>query len=93
MFPGVPTLVEMGYKDFDREGYFGLAFPAKTPPALADKIYKATAAAVKTQGMQNSLVGSGLHGVGSSPKDFGEVLQDDLDKQAAIIKRLRITQQ
>ncbi len=93
MFPMVPTLMEMGYKEFDREGYFGLAFPAKTPPAFADKIYKATAAALRTPGMQNSLTGSGLHGVGSSPKEFGDVLQDDLDKQAAIIKRLHITKQ
>jgi len=31
LFPEVPTLMELGYKEFDREGYFGVAFPAKTP--------------------------------------------------------------
>jgi tripartite-type tricarboxylate transporter receptor subunit TctC len=90
LFPNVPTLQEDGYKDFDREGYFGLAFPAKTSPAYVDRIYMATLAVLKMPEMVNALHASGLRGGGSSPKEFGDLLQEDLNKEAAIIKRLGI---
>jgi len=36
--PDVPTLDEQGYKGFESVGWIGLAAPAKTPPAILDKL-------------------------------------------------------
>src|SRR6478609_6989747 len=38
--PDTPTLQELGYKDFDITGWFGLLFPAGTPQGYIDRIYK-----------------------------------------------------
>ena len=38
--PDTPTLQELGYKDFDVTGYFGLLFPAGTPHERIDAIYR-----------------------------------------------------
>ena len=37
--PNTPTLQELGYKDFDVTGWFGLLFPKATPQARIDRIY------------------------------------------------------
>jgi tripartite-type tricarboxylate transporter receptor subunit TctC len=90
MYPDVPTLQELGYKEFDREGYFGLVFPAGTPAAAIARIHQATVAVLKTPAMANALKTSGLRGVGSTPAEFDALLRDDLVTQASIIKRLGI---
>lgn len=90
MFPDLPTLRELGYKEFDREGYFGLVFPSGTPAAAIERIQQATVAVLKTPAMMAALNTSGLRAVGSSPNEFGALLRDDLVAQASIIKRLGI---
>ena len=90
MFPDVPTLQELGYREFDREGYFGLVFPAATPAAVVDRIHQAAVTVLATPAMASALKASGLRGVGSTPAEFAALLQDDLDTQAKIIKDLGI---
>jgi len=90
-FPSTPTLKELGYREFDREGYFGLAFPAGTPPAYVDRIYKATVIVLKTPDMGRAMHADGLRSVGSTPQEFDSLLRDDLKKEAEIIKRIGIT--
>jgi tripartite-type tricarboxylate transporter receptor subunit TctC len=36
--PDVPTVAEQGYPGFESVGWIGLAAPAKTPPAILDKL-------------------------------------------------------
>jgi tripartite-type tricarboxylate transporter receptor subunit TctC len=45
LLPNVPTLSELGLKDFDSQGWFAVFGPAKLPPEIANKItaaFKAT---------------------------------------------------
>ena len=43
--PEVPTLIELGYPGFISGSWYSLAAPAKTPPAVLDRLAKALAAA------------------------------------------------
>ena len=36
--PDVPTMTELGMKDFDKVGWMGFFVPAKTPPAVVQKL-------------------------------------------------------
>ncbi|MCL1961992.1 MAG: tripartite tricarboxylate transporter substrate binding protein [Desulfovibrionaceae bacterium] len=36
--PGVPTMTELGMKDFDKVGWMGFFVPAKTPPEIVKKL-------------------------------------------------------
>jgi tripartite-type tricarboxylate transporter receptor subunit TctC len=54
------------------------------------RINAAIAEVLKTPEMARALRNSGLRSVGSSPKEFSDLLQEDLVKEAAVIKRLGI---
>ncbi len=84
--PDVPTLRELGYREFDREGYFGIAFPAAVPPAIVDRIYQATVEVLKTPAMKAALDSVGLTGIGSTPAAFTAFLKEDLEKQAYLVR-------
>lgn len=46
-FPKVPTLAELGYRNFDLVVWVGMAVPAKTPDAIAQKLNQEIAAILR----------------------------------------------
>ena len=38
--PDLPTMIEMGYPDFEAVPWFGLLAPAGTPQAIVDKVHQ-----------------------------------------------------
>ncbi|MFC4273624.1 Bug family tripartite tricarboxylate transporter substrate binding protein [Achromobacter aloeverae] len=46
-FPGVPTLAELGYKNFDLVVWVGVAAPAGTPDAIVQKLNQEVAAILR----------------------------------------------
>ncbi len=86
--PETPTLQELGYKDFDVTGYFGLLFPAGTPHGRIDRIYGASKAALASPQLQRVLGISGMYPVGSSPEEFAAFLQRDYQYQDRLMGEL-----
>lgn len=84
--PEVPTLRELGYREFDREGYFGIAFPAAVAPDIVERMHRATVEVLKTPAMKAALDSVGLTGVGSTPAAFTAFLKEDLEKQAYLVR-------
>lgn len=86
--PDVPTLQELGYKDFDVTGYFGLLFPAGTPRDHIDTIYRASKDALSSPQLKRVLDVSGMYPVGSSPEEFGAFLKKDYAYQDKLMSEL-----
>jgi tripartite-type tricarboxylate transporter receptor subunit TctC len=86
--PNTPTLQELGYKDFDVTGYFGLLFPAGTPRDRIDRIYHASKDALASPELQRVLDVSGMYPVGSSPEEFAAFLQKDYAYQDELMTEL-----
>ena len=86
--PDVPTLQEIGYKDFDVTGYFGLLFPAGTPPGRIDAIYRASKDALSSPQLKRVLDVSGMYTVGSSPEQFAAFLNQDYAYQDKLMSEL-----
>ncbi len=86
--PDVPTLQELGYKDFDVTGYFGLLFPTGTPRDRIDAIYRASKDALSSPQLKRVLDVSGMYTVGSSPEEFAAFLKQDYAYQDKLMGEL-----
>jgi tripartite-type tricarboxylate transporter receptor subunit TctC len=86
--PDTPTLQELGYKDFDVTGYFGLLFPAGTPQDRIARIYHASKDALASPQLQRVLDISGMYPVGSAPEEFAAFLQRDYQYQDHLMGEL-----
>jgi tripartite-type tricarboxylate transporter receptor subunit TctC len=86
--PDTPTLQELGYKDFDVTGWFGLLFPARTPADRIDRIYRESVKALGTPELKRVMDVSGMYPVGSSPDEFADFLRKDYEYQDHLLGEL-----
>lgn len=92
--PDVPTMAELGFKDFDVTQFISLLAPAKTDPAIIKKLQEAVALALKDPDViQNLQVKGGNDLVGSTPEAFAELIQKELKMYGALIKKANIKQE
>ncbi len=83
--PDVPTLVESGYPDFVIDAWTGVVAPAGTPRAIIDQLNAAINAALKSEGMQNTLAKFSAIAKPGTPEDFKAFLADQTKKWAGIV--------
>ena len=81
LLPEVLTMQELGYKDFDVSGYFGLLFPAGTPPDRVKRVQEETVKALAAPEVKTFMDVSDFYIVGSTPAQFTAFLQDDYKVQ------------
>lgn len=91
--PDTPTFQEFGFKDMDVTGYFGLWFPAGTPRQRVDRINREAVKALASPQVQKVLADSGLKVVGSTPGEFAQFVENDLEWQTTIMKRIGLPPQ
>jgi tripartite-type tricarboxylate transporter receptor subunit TctC len=86
VLPDLPTLKELGYKEVEMTGWYGLWFPAGTPAARVNRIQREIKAAIERPDFKAKLDEFGLVGVASSPAEFAKFLKDDIAFQTRIVK-------
>jgi tripartite-type tricarboxylate transporter receptor subunit TctC len=91
--PDVPTFQELGLKEMDVTGYYGLLFPAATPRERVALIHREAVKALQTPMLKKVLADSGVRAIGSTPEEFGRFLADDMRWQIDIIKRIGLPPQ
>jgi tripartite-type tricarboxylate transporter receptor subunit TctC len=91
--PDVPTFQELGFKDMDVTGYFGLLFPAATPRERVMLIQREAVKALQTPLLKKVLDDSGVRAIGSTPEEFARFLDDDMRWQVDILKRIGLQPQ
>jgi tripartite-type tricarboxylate transporter receptor subunit TctC len=84
--PDVPTVAESGYPGFEASGWLGLAFPAKTPAAIVDRIHKESVAVLNTAEVRKQLEDVGLDPAPSSPEVFQAYIKAEHAKWEKLIR-------
>ena len=84
--PQFPAVAET-LPGFEIVGWTGVLAPAKTPPAIIDKLHAETLRALRTREFGERLKNEGAEVVGNSPAEFAEFLKADLQRWAQVIKR------
>ena len=86
--PNTPTMSEVGVKNYNLTGYFGILFPAGVPKERVDRIYRETAKALETPVLKRIVEENGLYVVGSSPEEFAAYIKRDYDYQGGLMEEL-----
>lgn len=84
--PEIPTIAESGIEKFDVNPWWGLLGPAKLSAAVTQKINRDVAEILKTPEMQDLLAKQGGTSLTSSPDEFRNLLERDIEKWRKAVK-------
>jgi tripartite-type tricarboxylate transporter receptor subunit TctC len=80
--PDVPTLQELGMKDFTSRSFYGVMMRTGTPQPIVEKWNAAIRAALKTPAVQDKLRQQGIDPLGSTPAEYVDYLKAEDAKYA-----------
>ncbi|HTD90339.1 MAG TPA: tripartite tricarboxylate transporter substrate binding protein [Burkholderiales bacterium] len=87
VMPEIPTMIEAGVADHIALQWNGLFVPAKTPPALADRLHKEMVKALASAEVKQRFEAEGAEPVGSSPAEFAAFFRAESAKWADVARR------
>lgn len=90
--PQVPTLAELGFKGYSIGQFQGMLAPAKTDPAIIEKLHRELQKIAKSPDVIKRLVTDGGNDlVMSSPSEFASQIKSELAIYGKLIKDANIT--
>jgi tripartite-type tricarboxylate transporter receptor subunit TctC len=88
--PELPTIAESGVPGFEATAWFMLMAPAKTQPALVQRLSADVAAVVGKQELSSRFAKEGAETVGSTPEQAAAFLQSEIARWGKVIKASNI---
>lgn len=85
--PEVPTMQEAGVAGHEAVQWNGFFAPARTPPAILDRLYREVAKAVHLPDVRQRIEAEGATPSGSSPSEFAAFYRTEAAKWADVAKR------
>ena len=82
--PEVPTVAESGYPGFEALAWHGILAPAKTPPAVIQKLNAEIVKALADPATKELLEKQAMQTVGNSPEAFAAFIQKDIATWKAV---------
>ena len=90
--PEIPTLDELGYKNVDAIGWYGVYAPTGTPPAVIAKLNQEINAVLKLPDVKARGISTGLEITGGAPEDAAARYATDYEVFGKVIKEAGIAQ-
>ena len=86
VFPDIPTIDELGIKNFDATTWHGLVTRAGTPPDVVATLNRALVATLEDPAVRKSLGDLGVDIIAGTPEEFAAYIKSEIPKWTAIIK-------
>lgn len=91
MLPNVPTMAELGYKDFTPQTNWGYLVPKNTPAPVVKRLQDAIAKALATPAMQERLKAVGASSAGAGgPEVMTAMMKSEIARWEPVIKAANI---
>ncbi|QHJ01323.1 tripartite tricarboxylate transporter substrate binding protein [Xylophilus rhododendri] len=87
----VPTLDELGLKNFDAVQWYGVVGPAGMPAEIVARLNDTLNRVLKAPDLSEKLSGEALEPMPMSPAEFGRYLQKDVERWTALAKAQNIS--
>ncbi len=85
--PDVPTVAEaLGLPDYEVDSWYAMFAPAKTPPAIINRLQAELARVVQLPEIKEKLLAQGADAVGGTPEQLDKIVKDELRKWAELAK-------
>lgn len=88
--PEVPTVAEMGYKDFETSQWYGILAPAGTPRDIVKRLQEESLKALKSNAVTERFTADGAGGGGGPPEEFAAYIGQQQKIWSDIVKRASI---
>ena len=86
LLPDVPTIAEAGYPGFEAVGWIGIVAPAKTPPAILDKLNAEIVRVVKQPDVTERLNALAFDPVPGTRAEFGAFMKSEIEKWGKAVR-------
>jgi len=84
--PDVPTIQELGVKDFVLGSWYGLSAPAHTPKNILDLVAKATVEVLQEPGLKEKLIEIGVQPPPFPPAGYTAFISSEIERWESLIK-------
>lgn len=91
--PEVPTIAESGLPGFEASQWFGILAPARTPPAIVERLYESLLRGSTSPEVKERLTAQGVDVVNQKPAEFAALIKRELVQWAKVIKAAGIKPQ
>jgi len=88
--PDVPTVQEMGYKDFETSQWYGILAPAGTPADVVKRLQEESHKALRSSAVTERFATDNAVGGGGPPQEFAAFIAREQKTWSDIVKRARI---
>ena len=85
--PGVPTLIESGFKDFEAIAWIGFLAPGGTPRPIIKRYHDELVRILRLPDVHKRLTDIQFEIVASTPQEFAEYIRWETPRWAAVIKQ------
>lgn len=83
----VPTMIELGYKDFEISTWIGLLAPAGTPKEVVAKLHSEVVRILGLPDVRQRFNDLGIEPVGDTPEHFAQYIRSELAKYAKVVQQ------
>ena len=88
--PDVPTVAEQGYPGFETSQWYGLNAPAKTPPAIIQRLAQAAAKAAKSPLVAERFKPDDAEPVGSTPQEYAAFIKKEQERWSKVVRAANV---
>jgi tripartite-type tricarboxylate transporter receptor subunit TctC len=85
-FPGVPTMLELGYLDRPYDTLFGVVAPAGTPPAIVARLNATINEGLRSAATKAALAKLAIEPLISTPQEFAAMIAEEAPKWAEAVR-------
>jgi tripartite-type tricarboxylate transporter receptor subunit TctC len=88
--PDVPTYEEAGIKGLVLDQWLGVFAPARTPPAIIERLNSEIGKAVADPGVRKNFLDSAQEPIGGTADQFAQLVREDYARYGRLVKDLNI---
>ena len=89
-FPDVPTIAESGYPGYVMDAWTGFFAPARTPPAVIERLNREINAAMATPMLKEHMANTGADFTVGTSADFAKFVARESERYGKLVKTLNL---